>query len=202
LGMIKRLIKIIIAAGVLLLLAALLGFLLIKVYTPDWYLRWRYPLKYTEQINASAKKNGLDPALVAAVIHQESNFNPDSESEAGAVGLMQLMPDTAIWIAGKTGGDDFSLVDLTDADVNIAYGCWYLSYLVDRYDGSETLALAAYNGGAENVDGWMSQADSDGREFSSTSDIPFEETRLFIADVTSGREVYQKAYAAELQLKR
>lgn len=186
-------------AIVLAATAALISLALISAVQPDWYLRWRYPLDYGEQINASARKNGLDPALVAAVIREESDFNPASESEAGAMGLMQLMPETAIWIAGKTGGDDFHIADLTDAAVNIAYGCWYLSYLLDRYGGSEMLALAAYNGGAENVDVWLSGASSAGRDFNSSADIPFEETRQFITDVLNGKDIYRQAYSAELE---
>lgn len=184
----------------LLAVAASLALALTVIMEPDWYLRWRYPLEYGQQINSSAKKNGLDPALVAAVIHEESDFDPASESEAGAIGLMQLMPETALWVAGKTGGSGFDVSDLTDADINIAYGCWYLSYLVDRYGGSEMLALAAYNGGAENVDAWLYGASADGREFSSTADIPFKETRLFIADVMEGKDIYRRAYEEELDL--
>ncbi|GBE57921.1 soluble lytic murein transglycosylase precursor [bacterium BMS3Abin01] len=181
-------------AGIL----ATAGVVAVHVANPDWYVRWRYPLEYTGIIVQYSQKNALDPALVAAVIFQESGFEPASESAAGAVGLMQLMPGTAAWIAGNTGGADFTVADLGDPEVNIAYGCWYLGYLLDRYDGSEALALAAYNGGTENVDDWVKVARGEGRGFSTVDDIPYKETRDFVRDVSKGKEAYARVYSREL----
>jgi soluble lytic murein transglycosylase len=164
---------------------------------PDWYSRWLYPLKNADLISRSANQNQLDPALVAAVIYEESSFDETISSDAGAVGLMQLMPSTATWIASKTGGVDFRVSDLKDPAVNIAYGCWYLRYLTDRY-GSYELALAAYNGGTENLDKWLAEAQARGREFSSAVDIPWPETREFVISVDKTRDIYASAYASEL----
>ena len=189
-----------IAMLLLLLLAATAAVTIIHLSQPGWYVRYWYPLEYESYIVSSSVENGLDPALVASVINEESGFDPSSHSQAGALGLMQLMPDTARWIAGKTGGSDFSLADLDDPQINIAYGSWYLSYLLDRYDGSELLALAAYNGGAENVDRWQASALAAGRPFDSMLDIPYEETRTFVADVMEGKGAFRKAYDEELRI--
>lgn len=156
-------------------------------------------MKHAELITRSAGQNGLEPALVAAVIYEESSFDDAIISDAGAVGLMQLMPATATWIAVKTGGVDFQVSDLKDPSVNIAYGCWYLRYLADRY-GSTEIALAAYNGGTENVDRWLAEAGAQGRDFSSAIDIPWPETREFVTSVDETREIYAGAYASELSM--
>lgn len=188
-----------IATFLLLLAVMAAAFTIVHLSQPGWYVRYWYPLEYEEFIVRSAADNGLDPALVAAVVNEESGFDPASRSGAGALGLMQLMPETAIWIADKTGGTDFTVDDLADPAINIAYGSWYLAYLMERYGGSEVLALAAYNGGAENVDGWYAAARTAGRPFDSVLDIPYEETRLFVADVLEGREAFRKAYEEELR---
>jgi soluble lytic murein transglycosylase len=164
---------------------------------PGWYARHWYPLDHADLISRSAGQNRLDPALVAAVIYEESGFEDGSQSHAGAVGLMQLMPATATWIAAKTGGVDFAVTDLKDPGVNIAYGCWYLRYLIDLY-GSTEVALAAYNGGIENVDQWLADARQENREFSSVVDIPWQETRDYVARVDRSRNIYTRAYTSEL----
>jgi len=183
--------------ALLLLAAAAAGIAITHKAMPGWYARWWYPLEHADLISRSAAQNQLDPALVAAVIYEESGFRDGSKSNAGAVGLMQLMPSTANWIALKTGGVDFTLADLQDPAVNIAYGCWYLRYLIDRYENSE-VALAAYNGGTENVDRWLADARSEQREFSSVVDIPWQETRDYVARVDKTRDIYARAYSSEL----
>jgi len=167
--------------------------LVIHKTMPGWYARWWYPLDHADQISRSAAQNRLDPALVAAVIFEESGFKGASLSHAGAVGLIQLMPTTATWIAAKTGGVDFTTADLNDPAVNISYGCWYLRYLIDRY-GSYEVALAAYNGGTENVDQWLADARRDGRSFNSVLDIPWNETREYVSRVIDTRAIYERAY--------
>src|SRR5680860_242697 len=161
--MLKRFLLIVIVFAVIVAAAGVA----IHKTRPQWYVRWLYPIKHVDMISRSASQNGLDPALVAAVIYEESSFEEAISSNAGAVGLMQLMPSTATWIASKTGGVDFLVADLKDPAINIAYGCWYLRYLTERY-GSLDLALAAYNGGTENVDKWLADASAQGRDFSST----------------------------------
>lgn len=169
----------------------------VHITKPNLYARWLYPLDHPDLITRSAGQNRLDPALVAAIIFEESGFEDGIRSDAGAVGLMQLMPSTAVWIAGKTGGEDFMVADLGEPSINIAYGCWYLRYLIDRY-GSPDLALAAYNGGTENTDQWLAEARSEGRVFDSDLDVPWTETREYISRVDKTRDIYQRAYKAEL----
>ena len=156
---------------------------------PDWYLRARYPLEYEHIVSAHARNYDLDPTLLAAVIYAESRFDPDVESEAGAVGLMQLLPDTAKGIAVRTGGAKFVVSDLRDPEINVRYGSWYLDHLRGRYDGDLRLALAAYHAGQGNVGQWL--ADDSG--------IAFPETRAYVDEVERVRRVYAKAYPDELR---
>jgi soluble lytic murein transglycosylase len=154
---------------------------------PDWYLRARYPLEYEDILRAHGRTYDLDPALLAAVVYVESRFDPNAESAAGAVGLMQLLPDTAKGIAIRTGGTRFVVADLRDPEINVRYGAWYLHHLRDRY-GDLELALAAYHAGQGNVDRW--RADGSG--------IAFPETRDYVDDVIRVRRVYAQAYGPEL----
>ena len=154
---------------------------------PPWFERIRYPLRYSEYVRVHARANGLDPALLAAVIYQESKFDAAAQSSAGAIGLMQLTPATAKGIALRTGGSAFTLSDLTDPAINIRYGTWYLHDLVAKY-GSLRLALAAYNAGQGNVDRW--QASGEG--------IQFAETRAYVDRVEHLRQVYKDAWHAQL----
>ncbi|MEK6536643.1 MAG: lytic transglycosylase domain-containing protein, partial [Actinomycetota bacterium] len=113
----KRAVIFLVILTVLLVAAAA-----VHITKPDIYARWLYPLDHSDLIIRSAGQNRLDPALVAAMIFEESGFEDGSRSDAGAVGLMQLMPSTAVWIAGKTGGADFTVADLGEPSINIAYG--------------------------------------------------------------------------------
>jgi soluble lytic murein transglycosylase len=155
---------------------------------PDWYLRARYPLRYEHIVRGHADNYHLDPALVAAVIYQESKFDPDARSDAGAVGLMQLRPETARGIAVRTGGSRFRVDDLTNPEINVRYGSWYLRNLLNRYDDDLRTALAAYHAGPGNVDAWWRQGVG----------IQFPETRAYVDRVLDAQEIYADAYAEEL----
>lgn len=157
------------------------------------------PLRHEAAIRTQAREKRLDPALIAGVIYAESKFN-DSISSAGALGLMQLLPSTAHFIAQRTGGTRFTTEDLSTPDVNIAYGSWYLRYLLDRYGGSEVLALAAYNGGETNVNRWLAAARARGKAFG-VEDIPFSETRAYVAKVMQAQKDYAATYPRELGLR-
>ena len=154
------------------------------------------PLRHDDIIRQQAEEKNLDPALIAGVIFAESHFR-DQTSHAGAKGLMQLMPDTADYIAQKSGGTAFEQGDLATPQVNIAYGSWYLRHLLDKYDGREVLALAAYNAGQGNVDTWLAQAPG---AHLTPADIPFPETRHYVAKVLDARNDYRREYASELGL--
>jgi peptidoglycan lytic transglycosylase len=156
------------------------------------------PLRHDDIIRQQAADKDLDAALIASVIYHESKFR-DQTSHAGARGLMQITPETAQFIADRSGGIRFVQEDLATPQVNIAYGSWYLRYLLDRYGGNETLAVAAYNAGHTNVDEWV--AESGGAEsFDAAEDIPFPETREYVAGVLSDRQAYRDHYADDLGL--
>jgi soluble lytic murein transglycosylase len=155
------------------------------------------PLRHEDIIRQQAREKGLDPSLIAAVIYAESRFRDGQTSPAGAQGLMQLTPATAHYIARKSGGTQFVVDDLGTPQVNIAYGAYYLRYLLRRYDGNEDLALAAYNAGEGNVDRWIARARTHGRALT-ISAIPYGETRAYVQRVESVRRDYRKAYAAQL----
>ena len=156
------------------------------------------PLRHEDVIRQQAADKDLDPALIAAVIYQESKFR-DQTSPAGATGLMQILPDTAQFIARRSGGTAFELRDLANPDINIRYGSWYLRYLLDQHDGDLVLAVAAYNAGEGNVDRWV-RAAGGSDSFDPASDIPFPETRAYVDDVLDRREQYRRHYSDELGL--
>jgi soluble lytic murein transglycosylase len=156
------------------------------------------PLRHDDIIRQQAGEKDLDPALVAAVIYEESKFR-DQTSPAGARGLMQITPETAAFIARRSGGVAFEQGDLATPQVNIAYGTYYLRYLIDRYGGDEELAVAAYNAGHGNLDRWIARAGGRDR-FEASSDIPFPETSAYLAGVVERRKQYRDNYASELGL--
>ena len=157
------------------------------------------PLRHEDIIRQQARDKDLDPALIAGVIYAESHFRDGQVSAAGAQGLMQITPATAHMIARKSGGVAFTVEDLGTPQVNIAYGAWYLRYLMRRYAGNETFALAAYNGGEGNVDRWIAAAEQ--RNEALTIDaIPFSETRTYVQRVQDAKRQYRRSYARELGL--
>ena len=156
------------------------------------------PLRHEDIIRQQAHEKHLDPALVAAVIYTESRFR-DQTSHAGAKGLMQLTPDTAKFVERLSGGSTFQVSDLSTPQVNIAYGTYYLRYLLDRYGDNEALALAAYNGGEGNVDRWVDAARQQGKALSIDA-IPFGETRAYVRAVQSAKRQYRDNYSRELGL--
>lgn len=159
-------------------------------HQPQFVQRLRYPLRYEAIVRAHAKNYDLDPALLAAVIYTESRFNPRAHSSVGAIGLMQLLPDTARGIAIRTGGDAFVVDDLYVPELNIRYGAWYLRNLLDRY-GDERTALAAYHAGQGNVDRWRREGVG----------VQFPETRSYVAKVERVKRIYAGSYAKELGLR-
>src|SRR5437764_3666303 len=154
------------------------------------------PLAYSDVIREQAAEKHLDPALIAAVIYAETKFDP-RPSSAGAEGLMQILPQTAEFLARRSGATTFHVGDLATPTVNIAYGSYYIRYLLDEYHGSTMLALAAYNGGETNVDRWLASARDQGRTLT-VSDIPFPQTRAYVEKVLSKQRDYRSTYASQL----
>jgi len=158
----------------------------------------RLPLRHEDTIRQQAERWDIDPALIAAMIYEESKFR-DQTSEAGARGVMQITPDTAAFIARLSKGHRFTQEDLAEPNLNIRYGTYYLNYLLDHYDGNETLAVAAYNAGETNVDKWVAAAGGEDG-FDPDEDIPFKETRDYVRDVSEKREQYRENKGDELGL--
>ena len=173
----------------LAVLVAVLGgaFAYIDATGPGWYERLRYPLRYSEYVRVHAREHHLDPALLAAVIYQESKFRASAQSSSGAIGLMQLTPATARGIAIRTGGHRFRTSDLFDPEINIRYGAWYLDNLFRKY-GTERLVLAAYNAGQGNVDRWRAAREP----------IQFSETRAYVDRIEHLKRIYRRAWGGDL----
>ena len=162
------------------------GALYVERTKPAWYAEMRYPLEYEHIVVAHARNYELDPPLLAAVIYRESKFDPHARSPSGAIGLMQLLPDTAKGIALHTGGSRFVVEDLYDPEINVRYGAFYLRRLMRKY-GDERLALAAYNAGQRNVDRWREEG----------AGIRFAETRHYVARVLELQDIYRRAHELE-----
>ena len=153
------------------------------------------PLRHEDIIRQQSADKGVDASLIAAVIYAESRFDANAESSAGALGLMQITPDTAREIARKSGGVAFEQGDLATPQINISYGSYYLKWLLENYGGNETLAVAAYNAGTGNVDKWIARDPG-----MKPSEIPFPETRAYVDRVFKARQSYRTEYRRELGL--
>lgn len=176
-------------AALLLGTVAAIVFVAVDLSKPEWYQRLRYPLEYQGLVRQNARTFDVDPALIAAVIYAESRFRSDAVSEAGAIGLMQLLPETGKWIAA-TGGERFRVRDLYDPKVNVRYGSFYLDRLLDKY-GDVRFALAAYHAGQGNADRWLA----------GSGEIGFPDTRAYVENVLEFRDVYRNTYESQLRPK-
>jgi len=154
------------------------------------------PLTHQDVIRQQAADKHLDPALIAAVIYAETKFDART-SPAGAEGLMQILPQTAEFLARRSGATTFTVADLGTPQVNIAYGSYYLRYLLDEYGGNKMLAIAAYNGGEANVSKWVADARAQGHALT-ISAIPFPETRAYVEKVLQAQRDYRRTYASQL----
>lgn len=179
-------------------LAVVAAFAISRIDVEDAILEVTLPLRHDDIIRQQSAEKDLDPALVAAVIYAESRFR-DQTSSAGARGLMQVTPATARAIASESGGTEFVVGDLSNADINIRYGTFHLRDLLDAYDGNLVAALAAYNAGSGNVDRWGGAA-------LSVDDIPtgegeFAETHAYVEEVLEKRDEYREHYADDLGIE-
>ncbi|MBR2215074.1 MAG: lytic transglycosylase domain-containing protein [Selenomonadaceae bacterium] len=152
-----------------------------------------YPFPYQSYVRKYAAEYRVDSDLAAAVMKNESNFREVAQSPRGAVGLMQLMPTTAAWIAMQLNDRDFTWEKLHDPETNIRYGVWYLSSLQEEFEGNEVLMLAAYNAGRGNVQEWIAEYGWP-KDFAAVDAIPFSETRAYVRRVLQSKAKYQKLY--------
>ncbi len=186
-------ISVIVLGAVLFIAAAAFGGYLIYENVQYQKALRNYPVAYTEWISQYAEAYGLDPYLVQSVMRCESSNDPGAISSAGAVGLMQIMPDTGEWIAHKLDLDDVYEENLLfDPETNIEFGCWYLSFLNGRFDNERMLVIAAYNAGHGSVEDWL-----DDPRFTQNGVlqvIPFEDTARYYGKVTTAYENYTALY--------
>ena len=152
---------------------------------------YRYP--HRDLVALYSEANGVSPALVISVIMHESKFMDDVHSPRGAIGLMQIMPETAEWIANELDESDFSLQKLHEPEMNIRYGTWYLALLTREFHNNQVLALAAYNAGRGTVHEWMEKYEWSW-DFKDTSMIPYPETRLYVERVLKAKNRYEILY--------
>lgn len=161
------------------------------------YWQALYPFPYLEEIEAWSQERQLNPLLVTALIRQESRFMPGIRSSVGATGLMQVMPETATWIAEQIKLKQFQLNDPND---NIKLGTWYLDYTHQEYSGNSMLAIASYNAGPGAVAGWVTKKGmGDPDEF--VENIPYNETRGYVKSVFENYWNYLRLYNPEISQK-
>lgn len=160
------------------------------ISVPTIQKKFLYPFPYRKTVEDYSARWKVDKFLTIAVMKVESNFSEAARSQSGAVGLMQIMPETAAWIAVQLGESDS---ELCNVETNIRYGTWYLAELEDEFKGNDVLALAAYNAGRGNVHDWMEKNHWD-ENFSDVDKIPYAETRDYVKRVLHCREKYAKLY--------
>lgn len=174
-------------------LLLLLILLAVAVLNAERIARHYFPFPHQEVIFHYAHQHNLDPYLLAALIKTESNFRAEAESPKGALGLMQIMPNTGRWIAEQLGAEEFDPEVLTDPEVNVMLGSWYLAYLFAEFNNDPILVLAAYNGGRGNVQAWLRDSRWTG-EAENLEQIPFPETRQFVRKVLLNYRIYNFLY--------
>ena len=160
----------------------------------------RYPTPYRDMLKVHANRLNLDEAWVFGLIRQESRFLSEARSTVGAGGLMQLMPATAKWVAGKIGLKDWRWTRVTDVDTNLSLGTYYLRHVLDTLDGQAVLASAAYNAGPGRARAWRPDMQIEGAAYAES--IPFNETRDYVKKVMSNATYYAGNFTQQLQSLR
>ncbi len=155
-----------------------------------------YPYPYQNEIVYYSDKYGVNPSLAAGVILAESKFLPKAQSERGAIGLMQIMPETGAWIAGKLHDRDYTVAKLYQPKTNIRYGIWYLAFLLREFHNNEVLAVAAYNAGHGQILHWQEEYHW-GDDFADYQAIPFRETRHYVEKVLHNEKEYRRLYGTK-----
>ena len=154
---------------------------------------WQPSALFVDEIAPICMENGEELPLILAVIQTESRFREDAVSPVGAVGLMQVMPDTGRWMADRMGLRSYSPEKLREREWNLAIGIAYMHYLRQQFPGSLAQALAAYNAGPNRVQGWLNAGVWDG-SLEKLDKIPFSETRNYVKKVLRAYESFKKIY--------
>lgn len=185
--------------GLLALVIALCSFGLWKIWNSDMVqMRFVYMWPYQQEILEYSEKNRIDPFLVAAIIKNESNFEYKAVSGVGAVGLMQIMPDTGRWIAEQMGLEGYRDSDLYKTRTNIRMGCWYIGELEHEFQHNMALVMIAYNAGRGQTKEWMQQNGWD-YNFNSVEAIPYPDTREYVDKVLRDRDKYYLLYKDKIK---
>ncbi|ARE87147.1 Soluble lytic murein transglycosylase precursor [Clostridium formicaceticum] len=167
--------------------------LVVALQNGRWLMKIIYPMHYRDIIEIYAKEYDVDPYLVAAIMRNESKFNPNAISRREAKGLMQIAPITGNWAAEKLSIEDYHEDMLYDPDLNIRIGCWYLDILHKEFDNNLQLIVAAYNAGNGNVTKWL-QNPAYSKDGETLDEIPFGETRIYLQKVLRDYKIYQWIY--------
>lgn len=185
---------------IILVAVLLVGFTGWKIWNSDTVqMRFVYMWEYQQDIVTYSQKNKVDPFLIAAIIKNESNFNHKAVSKVGAVGLMQIMPDTGRWIAEQMGLESYKDTDLYQTRTNIRMGCWYLGELDHEFKHNLALVMIAYNAGRGQTHAWMEEYGWDDN-FNNLKAIPFPDTREYVAKVLQDRDKYYLLYRDRVPL--
>lgn len=187
----------------LIILAALLllSFTGWKIWNSDTVqMRFVYMWDYQQDIITYSQKNKVDPFLIAAIIKNESNFNYKAVSKVGAVGLMQIMPETGRWIAEQMGLANYKDTDLYQTRTNIRMGCWYVGELDHEFKHNLALVMIAYNAGRGQTHQWMQHYGWDDN-FNDLKAIPFPDTREYVTRVLQDRDKYYLLYRDKVHLQ-
>lgn len=182
----KILIKLVFLISLVFIISSLL-------FKKDNFMKIIYKNDYDEYVQKYAKEYDIDPYLIHSVIHVESDHDPEAISNRGAIGLMQIMEETGIWIS-KNIGSKFEKKMLYEPENNIKLGAWLLNYLINNYNGNIETALAAYNGGIGNVDEWL-KSDEYSIDGETLNTIPFKETEKYVEKVNKAYEKYLELYS-------
>ena len=173
----------------IILSVALIAILFITFIWSNFYIKKKLPIKYQEIVEATSQKYNIDKYFIYAVISTESSFRENVESHAGAKGLMQVLPETAVWL-NKKYSLNLDTENLFDPKTNIEFGCCYLSFLIQLFENLETVC-AAYNAGQGNVSEWLTKYSKDGKTLDS---IPYKETEKYVKRVIIRYEIYKDLY--------
>jgi len=176
------------------LILLFLGVTSYEIWSTDYMQRkFAYTWPYGQEVHTFSAKYRVDPYLAIAVMKNESNFKPDAKSKTGALGLMQIMPETGAWIAKSTDFPNFQDRMLLLPELNVKFGCWYLGELEHEFKGNEILMLAAYNAGRGTVKEWMADNQWD-FTFGDIAQIPFDDTKKYVEKVLKDKKEYERLY--------